>query len=100
MGATWQGPKPPPRAAKTVAALGFPLSDNPQSLLRPLYGAPRNARFLRLALNIFGWSGSVPENIPEKVLGLCQGWPIARIFVCGKDLVRGAGNALAVPKDQ
>jgi hypothetical protein len=76
-----------------------PLGDNPQGFLCAVHGAPRNARFLCLGLNILGWARAIAEKMSKELLGLCLGGPVARIFVCGKHLVSGARDALAIPED-
>src|SRR5215472_13006388 len=100
IGAVRQRPVPPSGAPKAVPTFGLPLGDNPQGFLCAVHGTPRNARFLGLGLNILGWARPIAENISKKLLGLSLSWPVARIFVCGKHLVSGARNALAIPKDR
>jgi hypothetical protein len=93
------GPIPPSATPETLSTFSLPLGDNLECFLRAVYGTPRNARFLRLDLNIFGWARPIPENISKEILGFCLGRPVASMFVCGKDLVSGARNAFAIPED-
>jgi hypothetical protein len=87
IGATWERPIPAPRGSKAVTAVCLPLGENAQGFLRAVHRAPSDTRFLRLGLNIFGWARPIAEKVSKKLLGLCLGWPVARIFVGGKDLV-------------